>query len=112
MRGRAPCAVLGGRTHNQNAAIAALWKAPSTLRACRSAKPYERARAHPKLSKAIKRLRAPYCGLDLVASLAEVRAAQDALGKRTGKRRLAAAGTHPAKAVLLRSISPSGFSRP
>jgi hypothetical protein len=56
------------------------------------ATPYERALAHPKLSKAIKRrLRETYRSLDPVALLAEVRAAQDELGERIGKRGLAVA---------------------
>jgi len=56
------------------------------------ATPYERALAHPKLSKAIKRrLRETYRSLDPVALLAEIRAAQDELGERIGKRGLAAA---------------------
>jgi hypothetical protein len=56
------------------------------------ATPYERALAHPKLSKAIKRrLRETYRSLDPVALLAEIRAAQETLGERIGKRGLAAA---------------------
>ena len=56
------------------------------------ATPYERALAHPQLSKAIKRrLRETYRSLDPVALLAEVRVAQDELGERIGKRGLAAA---------------------
>jgi len=56
------------------------------------ATPYERALAHPQLSKAIKRrLRGTYRSLDPVALLAEIRAAQDVLGERIGKRGLAAA---------------------
>ncbi|MGZ5187571.1 MAG: DDE-type integrase/transposase/recombinase [Caldimonas sp.] len=55
------------------------------------ATPYERALAHPKLSKAIKRrLRETYRSLDPVALLAEIRAAQELLGERIGKRGLAA----------------------
>ena len=58
------------------------------------ATPYERALAHPKLSQAIKRsLRQTYRRLDPVALLAEIRAAQQALGDRIGKRGLAAAAT-------------------
>jgi hypothetical protein len=62
------------------------------------ATPYERALAHPKLSKAIKRrLRETYRNLDPVALLAEIRAAQEELGERIGKRGLAAAvGASPA----------------
>ena len=61
------------------------------------ATPYARALAHPKLSKAIKRrLRETYHGLDPVALLAEIRAAQDDLGERIGKRGLGTAvGTSP-----------------
>jgi hypothetical protein len=56
------------------------------------ATPYERALAHPCLSKAIKRrLRETYRSLDPVALLAEMRVAQDELGQRIGKRGLAAA---------------------
>ena len=56
------------------------------------ATPYERALTHPRLSKAIKRrLRETYRGLDPVALLAEMRAAQEELGERIGKRGLAAA---------------------
>ena len=62
------------------------------------ATPYERALAHPKLPKTIKRrLREAYRSLDPVALLAEIRAAQEELGQRIGKRGLAAAaGTTPA----------------
>jgi hypothetical protein len=69
------------------------------------ATPYERALAHPKLSKAIKRrLRETYRSLDPVALLAEIRAAQDELGERIGKRGLAvAAAPLPA--------DPLGFAR-
>jgi hypothetical protein len=55
------------------------------------ATPYERALVHPKLSKAIKRqLRETHRSLDPVALLAEIRAAQEILGERIGKRGLAA----------------------
>ena len=69
------------------------------------ATPYERALAHSKLSKAIKRrLRETYRSLDPVALLAEIRAAQDELGERIGKRGLAvAAAPLPA--------DPFGFAR-
>src|SRR3954453_7100929 len=54
--------------------------------------PYERALAHPKVLTAIKRrLRETSRSLDPVALLAEIRAAQDELGERIGKRGLAAA---------------------
>ena len=57
------------------------------------ATPYARALAHPKVNKAIKtRLRTLYRTLDPVALLAEMRAAQDALGTRIGAR----AGKAPA----------------
>jgi hypothetical protein len=67
------------------------------------ATPYERALAHPKLSKAIKRrLRSTYRNLDPVALLAEIRACQEELGDRIGKRGLAAAtGSAPADALAL-----------
>jgi len=69
------------------------------------ATPYERALAHPKLSKAIKRrLRETYRSLDPVALLAEIRAAQNELGERIGKRGLAAAAD-PVPA------DPLGFAR-
>ena len=69
------------------------------------ATPYERALAHPQLSKVIKqRLRETYRSLDPVALLAEIRAAQDELGERIGKRGLAAAAA-PLPA------DPLGFAR-
>jgi len=56
------------------------------------ATPYERALAHPKLARAIKRrLRGTYRSLDPVQLLAEIRAAQQELGERIGKRGLATA---------------------
>lgn len=56
------------------------------------ATPYERALAHPKVSKTIKRrLREAYRGLDPVSLLAEMRTAQEELGTRIGKRGLTAA---------------------
>ena len=58
------------------------------------ATPYERALAHPKLARAIKRrLRETYRTLDPVQLLAEIRAAQEELGERIGKRGLATAGS-------------------
>jgi hypothetical protein len=61
------------------------------------ATPHERALAHPKVPKAIKRrLRETYRSLDPVALLAEIRAAQDMLGERIGKRGLAVAGVSAA----------------
>jgi hypothetical protein len=69
------------------------------------ATPYERALAHPQLSKVIKRrLRETYRSLDPVALLAEIRAAQDELGERIGKRGVAAAA-----APL--PVDPLGFAR-
>jgi hypothetical protein len=51
------------------------------------ATPYERALAHPKLSETIKRrLRKMYRGLDPVALLVEMRAAQEEPGTRISKR--------------------------
>src|SRR6478735_11621956 len=56
------------------------------------ATPYERALAHPKLSKAAKRrLRETYRSLDPVALLAEIRRCQDELGGRIARQGLAAA---------------------
>src|SRR5262245_32617884 len=76
--------------HREGAKVTKRYHAPAT--------PYERALAHPRLCKAIKRrLRETYRGLDPVALLAEIRAAQDMLGERIGKRGLAAAAdTSPA----------------
>ena len=72
--------------HREGARVIKRYHAPAT--------PYERALAHPQLSKAIKRrLRETYRSLDPVALLAEIRAAQDELGERIGKRGLAAAAT-------------------
>jgi hypothetical protein len=62
------------------------------------ATPYERALAHPRLSKAVKRrLREHYRTLDPVALLAEMRDAQAELGTRVGARagKLAAAASLP-----------------
>jgi hypothetical protein len=62
------------------------------------ATPYERALAHPKLSKGVKRhLRELYRTLDPVALLAEMRDAQTELGTRIGARagKLAAAASPP-----------------
>jgi hypothetical protein len=83
--------------HREGAKVTKRYYPPAT--------PYERALAHPKLSKAIKRrLRETYRGLDPVALLAEVRAAQDELGERIGKRGLAAsAAPFP--------VDPPGFAR-
>ena len=74
------------------------------------ATPYERALAHPKLSKAIKRrLRETYRSLDPVALLAEIRAAQDELGERIGKRGLAAAAVpSPVGSARLCAIARQG----
>jgi len=56
------------------------------------ATPYERALGHPKLPSAIKRrLRETYRTLDPVQLLATIRAAQEELGERIGKRGLATA---------------------
>ena len=75
------------------------------------ATPYERALAHPQLSKAIKRrLRETYRGLDPIALLAEIRVAQDELGERIGKRGLAlAAASFPADPLrFARSLGATG----
>ena len=67
------------------------------------ATPYERALAHPKLSEAVKSwLRETYRGLDPVALLAEIRAAQQELGERIGNRGSATAAASPVD----RSLSP------
>ena len=63
------------------------------------ATPYERALAHPRLSKLVKRrLRELYRTLDPVALLAEMRAAQAELGTRVSARagKLAATANPPA----------------
>ncbi len=68
------------------------------------ATPYDRALAHPKLPQTIKRrLRETYRGLDAVALLAEIRAAQQELGERVGNRGF---GTAPASPV-----DPPTFAR-
>ena len=60
------------------------------------ATPYERALAHPKLTRKIKqRLRAQYRTLDPVVLLSEIRAAQEELGRRIDRRGLAAATQAP-----------------
>jgi hypothetical protein len=60
------------------------------------ATPYERALAHPKLPKAIKRhLRETYRTLDPVALLAEIRQCQEALGQRIDARGIKAARRRP-----------------
>jgi len=61
------------------------------------ATPYERALAHPKLDKAIKRrLREMYRRLDPVALLAQMRAAQEELGERVDRRGSKSAAPLPA----------------
>ncbi len=56
------------------------------------ATPYERALAHRHVSRKIKqRLRAQYRTLDPVVLLSDIRAAQEELGRRIGRRGLAAA---------------------
>jgi hypothetical protein len=66
------------------------------------ATPYERALAHPKLASAIKRrLRETYRTLDPVQLLADIRAAQEELGERIGKRGLATTvGVSPADPLI------------
>src|SRR5258705_985741 len=67
------------------------------------ATPYERALAHPKLPKAIKRrLREIYRSLDPVALLAEIRAAQETLGGAVWQRGLIAAAA-PAQVTAPKS---------
>jgi len=73
------------------------------------ATPYERALAHPKVSKAVKRrLRELYRTLDPVALLAEMRDAQAELGTRVGARagKLAAATSPPAP-----TTNPAAFAK-
>ena len=61
------------------------------------ATPYERALAHPKLDKAIKRrLREMHRRLDPVALLAQMRAAQEELGERVDRRGSKSAAPVPA----------------
>ena len=75
------------------------------------ATPYERALAPPQLSKAIKlRMRETYRGLDPMALLAEIRAAQNDLGERIGKRGLAVAtASFPADPLgFVRSLGTTG----
>jgi hypothetical protein len=68
------------------------------------AAPYERALAHPKVSKAVKRrLRELYRTLDPVALLAEMRDAQAELGTRVGAR----AGTNPP----VPATNPAAFAK-
>src|SRR5258705_12211927 len=73
------------------------------------ATPYERALAHPKVSKAVKRpLRELYRTLDPVALLAEMRDAQAELGTRVSARagKLAAATSPPAP-----TTNPAAFAK-
>jgi len=65
------------------------------------ATPYERALAHPKLPKAIKRrLRETYRTLDPVSLLAEVRRCQEELGQRIDARGIKVARRRPVQAGL------------
>ncbi len=78
--------------------------------------PYERALAHPGLSKAIKQqLRMVYRGLDAIALLGEIRAAQAELGERIDRRRWAAspnpAPTNPAIFAETLGKGPTGEIR-
>jgi hypothetical protein len=64
------------------------------------ATPYERALAHPKLPKAIKkRLRETYRSLDPVALLAEMRRCQEELGQRIDARGIKASRRRPTAVV-------------
>ena len=69
------------------------------------ATPYQRALAHPKVGKAVKRrLRTLYRTLDPVALLAEIRAAQNLLGARLNRR--ASKGSHDAVSETAASAAP------
>jgi hypothetical protein len=64
------------------------------------ATPYERALAHPRLPKAIKRrLRETYRTLDPVALLAEMRRCQETLGQRIDARGIKLARRRPAQEI-------------
>ena len=76
------------------------------------ATPYERALAHPKLPKAIKRrLRETYRTLDPVALLAEMRRCQEELGQRIDARGIKAARRRPAEETLPVPIEVGDFAR-
>ena len=76
------------------------------------ATPYERALAHPKLPKAIKRrLRETYRTLDPVALLAEMRRCQEELGSRIDARGIKAARRRPTEAELPIPTEVGDFAR-
>lgn len=76
------------------------------------ATPYERALAHPKLPKAIKRrLRETYRTLDPVALLAEMRRCQEELGSRIDARGIKAARRRPTEAALPIPTEIGDFAR-
>lgn len=76
------------------------------------ATPYERALAHPKLPKTIKRrLRATYRTLDPVALLAEMRRCQEELGQRIDARGIKAARRRPVDATSPLPADVSDFAR-
>jgi hypothetical protein len=76
------------------------------------ATPYERALAHPKLPRAIKRrLRETYRTLDPVALLAEMRRCQEELGSRIDARGIKAARRRPTEAALPIPTEVGDFAR-
>lgn len=76
------------------------------------ATPYERALAHPKLPKAIKRrLRETYRTLDPVALLAEIRRCQEELGSRIDARGIKAARRRPVEATSPLPADVGAFAR-
>jgi hypothetical protein len=76
------------------------------------ATPYERALAHPRLPKAIKRrLRETYRTLDPVALLAEMRRCQEELGSRIDARGVKAARRRAVQAALPVPTEVGAFAR-
>lgn len=76
------------------------------------ATPYERALAHAKLPKAIKRrLREAYRTLDPVALLAEMRRCQEELGQRIDARGIKSARRRPTEAALPIPTEIGDFAR-
>jgi hypothetical protein len=76
------------------------------------ATPYERALAHPKLPKAIKRrLRETYRTLDPVGLLAEMRRCQEELGSRIDARGIKTARRRPAEATVPVPTEVGDFAR-
>lgn len=76
------------------------------------ATPYERALAHPKVPKTIKRrLRETYRTLDPVALLAEIRRCQEELGQRIDARGIKSARRRPAEAASPVPTEVGDFAR-